>query len=503
MDKPIILLQKSTLPYLKHLSILIVGLGIFIRVVQYISNRSLWGDEVMLALNLIDRSYLELLQPLTLDQAAPPGFLYVQKLAMQVFGNNEYALRLFPLIAGIISMVAFYQLGKWAVSALALPIALALFAFLKFPLYYATEVKQYSSDVMITLLLCLLLIPLQDQVLAKGRSIVLGVIGAIAIWFSHPAVFVLAGIEIANLITIPKERWKTIVVNRLPAYLMWLVSFGTLYFLVTANVMQNKSLQSAWGGEYPQTVFDLIWLIDSFGRVFYRPLGFSSPFDGVAIVAFIVGCVAFFKQARTKLLILMSPVLITLLATYLHKYPFRGRLILFLAPFFILVIAEGIAYLLAQLNQRKKVAIAGIILGSLLLIPPLVRAGGFIVRPETKEEIRPVVEYVKTHQRPGDAIYADAYNHFKYYAPRYGYSESDYIGSYQEFFNPKRNAYSKEAWQQLMQANNIQSGQRMWFVFVGVKESEEAFVKSRLDELGQQLDFYEQPGSSTYLYQLK
>ncbi|MBF2028556.1 MAG: glycosyltransferase family 39 protein [Oscillatoriales cyanobacterium C42_A2020_001] len=498
-----ILDQKNSLIYLKRLSLLILGLGIFIRVAQYISNRSLWGDEVMLALNLMERSYPELLQPLTLDQAAPPGFLYVQKFAMQTLGNNEYALRLFPLITGIISMIAFYQLGKWAVSAIALPIALALFAFLKFPLYYATEVKQYSSDVMIALLLCLLLIPLRDQVLPRGRSLLLGFVGAIAVWFSHPAVFVLAGIEAANLITLPKQRRKPIIINRLPAYFLWIVSFATLYFLITANVMKNQSLQSAWGGEYPQTVFDLIWLLDSFGRVFYRPLGFSSPMDGVALITFIIGCVAFFKKDRIKLLILMSPVFVTLLATYLHKYPFRGRLILFLAPFFILVIAEGIAFLLIQLKQRKKVAIAGIVLAGLLLIPPLVRAGGFLIRPETKEEIRPVIEYVKTHQQPGDAIYVDAFNHFKYYAARYGYSPTDYIGGYQEFFNPKRNAYSKAAWQNLMRANNIQNGQRMWFVFVGVKQSEEAFVKARLDELGQQLDYYEQPGSSTYLYQLK
>lgn len=457
----------------------------------------------MLALNLMERSYPELLQPLTLDQAAPPGFLYVQKFAMEALGNNEYALRLFPLIAGIISMVAFYQLGKWAVSAIALPIAIAFFAFLKFPLYYATEVKQYSSDVMITLLLCLLLIPLRDQILPIGRSVLLGLIGAVVIWFCHPAVFVLAGIEIANLITLPRERWKTIIINRLPAYFLWIISFAALYFLITTNVMKNQSLQSAWGGEYPSTVFDLIWLIDSFGRVFYRPLGFSSPMDGIAMVTFIIGCVAFFKKDRIKLLILMSPVFVTLVATYLHKYPFRGRLILFLAPFFIFVIAEGIAFLLIQLKQRKKVAIAGLVLSSLLLIPPIVRAGGFIIRPETKEEIRPVIEYVRMHQQPGDALYVDAFNHFKYYAPRYGYSETDYIPGYQEFFNPKRNAYSLEAWKKLMQANNIQTGQRMWFVFVGVKESEKAFVESRLNELGQVLDYYEQPGASTYLYRLK
>lgn len=120
---------------LKYLALLIICFGIFVRLSQYFSNRALWGDEASLALNIVNRSYLELLQPLDRNQAAPPGFLWIEKLFTQILGNNEYALRLFPLISGIVSLIAFYKLGKWAVSALALPIAVILFACLKYTLY--------------------------------------------------------------------------------------------------------------------------------------------------------------------------------------------------------------------------------------------------------------------------------------------------------------------------------------------------------------------------------
>jgi hypothetical protein len=63
---------RWTLPWL------IIGLGIVLRLTQYVFNRSLWYDEANLALNIIDRSVLELFQPLDHDQGAPIGFLLLE-----------------------------------------------------------------------------------------------------------------------------------------------------------------------------------------------------------------------------------------------------------------------------------------------------------------------------------------------------------------------------------------------------------------------------------------
>jgi len=51
--------------FIKRLNIVAysaIALGILVRLRLYISNRSLWFDEVNLALNLVERSYQELLQ---------------------------------------------------------------------------------------------------------------------------------------------------------------------------------------------------------------------------------------------------------------------------------------------------------------------------------------------------------------------------------------------------------------------------------------------------------
>ena len=489
---------------LNALALAAVGFGIVVRLSQFISNRSLWGDEAWLALNVIDRSYQGLLQPLDHNQAAPAGFLWLQKLSVQLFGDSEYAHRLFPLMAGLISVIAIYKLGKGVLSPLALPIAVALFACLKYPLYYATEAKPYSSDVMVALLLSLLLIPLRKKQLGKEQKLVMGFAGAVAVWVSYPAIFVLTGLEAIGFILSPGKQRLTRLINRWPVYLTWVVSFLTSYLLVTAKVAGNQGLQSAWNDEYPKSMFDWLWLLDSLGRFFYHPLGFLNGIDGVAMGAFILGCLVLLRRDREKLFILLAPIAVTLMAGYLHKYHFRARLVLFLAPFFILIIAEGLAFLLSQLKQRPILGVLGLVMTGFLLFPSLTRAAQLILYPEKKQELRPVIEYIKSHQRPGDQIYVDygAVLQFKYYAPKFNLAASDYIHGDQNLV--EADTFSKQQWQEFAQASGrLQSGQRVWFVFSGLNQRKERSLPARLAEIGQKIDAFEQPGVSTYLYQVR
>jgi hypothetical protein len=507
--------QPKTWKIIKQLAFLAIAYGIIIRIAQYISNRSLWGDEAFIALNIVNRSYLELLQALDYDQAAPPGFLWIEKLAVQLFGNNEYSLRLFPLIGGIISLLALYQIGKWTLSATALPIALILFACLKYPLYYATELKQYSTDIMVGLLLCVLLIPLHEQIIEKSKVFLLAFLGIIAMWFSHTAIFVLGGVELTSLITSSNHQRKSIIINRLPAYLIWLIGFAIYYFLIISKSMKNDSLQTAWSPEYPQNIFDILWLLDSLGRFFHKPLGFEGITDGIAIFAFVVGCITLYRNNRSKLLILISPILATLTATYLHKYPFRTRLILFLTPFFILIIAEGAAFLLGQFNKinfnqkprRKYIGIFGIIISLALILPSVFQGGIFLFQPETKYEIRPLIAYIKAHQQPKDVLFADGGGtsaQLEYYAGKYGYSKSQYVVGYNDFL--KREEISDQVWEDYRrQFSQLQNQPRVWFLFsgIGLKDKREVIVEPRLDRIGQKIDYSDQPGAFAYLYQLK
>ena len=496
--------RKYLLNYLlTYISILFCLFGVLIRLIQYLNNRSLWGDEAALALNIVNRSYGELLAPLDYNQAAPTGFLWLEKLSSQLFGDSEYALRLFPFLSSIVSIWAFYRLANRYASPIAGTIAIAFFACLRYTVYYATELKQYSSDVMVTLLLCLLLIPIGQQVLRQRQIIKISVLGAMAIWVSYPAVFVLAGIEVGYLLISPVNRLKTILVNRFGIYGTWLGSFALLYWLTISGTMGNDHLISSWNDRFPDSVFDLVWLLDALGRFFYRPLGFFGFTDGIAIFAFILGCVVLYHRNRVILLVLTAPFMITLVASYLHKYPFRERLVLFLAPLAILIIAEGIAFLILPWRSKdyrhnsnhyknsyfkpKIVEILGVIVLCLLIYTPLFRASQLIIKPELVAEIKPVIEYIKSQQKLGDKlyIYYKGENQFRYYAQKYGYSEWDYTLGKND----------------LKDIQQLRGQERVWVLFsnAGKPDKNEA-VLSELDRIGERIDGFIQPGAFVYLY---
>jgi len=147
----------------------IIAFGILLRLAQYLFNRSLYLDEASISLNIIHRSFLGLLQPLDYDQGAPIGFLMVQKLLVVSFGGSEYVLRLFPLVCGVVSVFLFYRMAKDYVDPKAVMFTLGLFAISNRLIYYSSEVKQYSTDVVVVLLLYVMTIHLQSRKLRISR----------------------------------------------------------------------------------------------------------------------------------------------------------------------------------------------------------------------------------------------------------------------------------------------------------------------------------------------
>jgi len=82
-------------------------LGIGWRVLRWSLGMPMWGDEVMLALNFLDRSWDGWLQPLDMGQVAPPLFMLLQGTLMQIAGYSEWILRLPALVFGIGALLLF------------------------------------------------------------------------------------------------------------------------------------------------------------------------------------------------------------------------------------------------------------------------------------------------------------------------------------------------------------------------------------------------------------
>jgi len=177
----------------RRLAFLLLLAGAVLRLLQYLSNRSLWLDEAALARNILDRSAWRLVStPLDYVQTAPPGFLLAEKLVTTLAGGSEYALRFIPLVLGLISLPLFLAVARRLLPPPATLVALAMFAFSGRLIYYASEVKQYGPDVTVALLLVWLVLIARERGFSPRLTAGLALAGAVAPWLSQPALFVLA-----------------------------------------------------------------------------------------------------------------------------------------------------------------------------------------------------------------------------------------------------------------------------------------------------------------------
>ncbi|GAH14916.1 unnamed protein product, partial [marine sediment metagenome] len=111
-----------------------------------------------------------------------------------------------------------------------------------------------------------------------------------------------------------------------------------------------------------------------------------------------------------------------------HKYPFEGRLLLFITPCMILIIAQGIDYIQRKMAQNSR--LLGLALVCILLIQPVILAGYRLIKPRAPEELRPVMHYLNEHHEQEDVIYVyyASLNAFQYYSSRFDYTDDYIIG---------------------------------------------------------------------------
>jgi len=192
----------------EHLLWALVAVGLVARSVRYVVRFPLWGDEVALAANLLDRGWFELLQPLDHDQVAPIGFLWAELASVRLVGFSEYALRLPALLCGLASVLMFVRFASRMVQGASLLLGVGIFA-VSYPcIRYAAEAKQYGCELFFSLLLLLLL----AEWLATGKPKwlwLLAVAMPISLLFSFPGVFVAAGVSLSVAVALIMARALT------------------------------------------------------------------------------------------------------------------------------------------------------------------------------------------------------------------------------------------------------------------------------------------------------
>jgi len=379
----------------------LLALGVALRVGRYASDRALWLDESYLALNLMNRSYSELLGTLDFGQGAPPAFLLAQKLVVESLGDGEHALRLLPFVSGIVALLLFYAVARRLLTPVAVPIALLLFAVAKPIVVYSAELKQYGIDVAVVLALIYIFLRVVERSRFGVReALLLAATGAGAVWLSHPAGFVLAGIGAGTAFALyARGDRRALALLPVPAA-AWLVSFLAMYGLTLRNIshVEEATGVAAGGlGSPPKNIYLLFNHLDV--------LDWMAAGLGPAFV--LAGVVTMWAVAGKRPMVVAGAgvVLATVAAGVVGKYPVGGRFVLFLLPLALLFLAEGAVRLVRAL-PRDLAAILAVVFALVVLGPPVKRAvTGEIVRPPDHEEIRPVLAYVAGQWQKGDTLY--------------------------------------------------------------------------------------------------
>ncbi len=186
-----------------------VGIGILLRLIAYLQNFPLWWDEAFVAVNLLQRDFRGLAQPLDYGQVCPLLFLWAELISVRVLGFHEWSLRLFPLISSIGAVVLFRVVVGRILSGRALLLAVAVFAVSVHPIRHAADVKPYATDLLVALILQGFALEWSRQPKRSRWLWGLTSFTPVALLLSHPSIFVVAGSEWRWLFLSGRRRIST------------------------------------------------------------------------------------------------------------------------------------------------------------------------------------------------------------------------------------------------------------------------------------------------------
>lgn len=342
------------------LAFALIGGGLLLWGINWWANRPLFLDEANIARNLYDLPFAGLFSPLEHRQYAPPLYLVLAKICGELFGYSERSLRLPAMLGGILAIHGLL-VGSKAINLrwwTLLPLGLLLVNPTAFR--FVGEVKPYGLDLGIAALL------IGYGLKGFRPSWQWALCGSIAVWYSLPAVFVLAALGIHYFIQSWREAEPSIKTLR-PWLLTagaWILSFAVLYVTVLAPSIGSKYLNIFHLPYFfPLPGQDDYWATAGQLLLSYPKLAFG--FTAVAIglgTVVALGSLVFLRKEGVSWLLL--PLLFVTCASAFGYFSLIPRLLLFTLPGWWLLAGRLSQYA----SQKSPRAITPLIIGLWLLV---------------------------------------------------------------------------------------------------------------------------------------
>lgn len=313
-----------------------IVLGVAARAWALSQRGSLWLDEASLAMNVLTRGFGALLQPLDWGQAAPVGFLWLERAVSFHAEVPDTWLRIVPWGAGAVLPWLMWRLGRRVVGTGAGALAAVAAAGSLMALRYSTEAKPYSSDAAVAAVLMLLACEAAAEPHNMRRWWALSVAVVLAVPLSLPAVFVIAALAVALAASPEVRAARGARFVALPALAMAAAAFGALWMSSYGAGAANPSLRAYWAPVMLDLGADdrVIRVVRVFMELTWIPLRWTGSLLGTAAgsALWIGGLVFVAKRRGADALLLAGPVLFAMAASVIGAYPLSDRLAFFAVP---------------------------------------------------------------------------------------------------------------------------------------------------------------------------
>lgn len=316
----------------------------------YLYDRSLIIDEANLARNIIEKDYIDFFSSLDYEQYAPPLFLCVEKLIVQLFGVSSLSLRFIPFLASIFSIVLFYKIIKEYIPSTFRFFPLIVFSLGLLVARYGTELKQYSTDVLIILgyLYAYLKYPINFK---SYKNVFLWTIsGVILIWASMPVIFILAAIGISTLVSDRGNLMSHFYFYSIIT-ILWISSFA-LYYYQILQFDTSVDLLVEFHKNYFLSYNDWLGNFKIIQNLLNKIFGFTI-LTQLFIWIGILFSISTLKKYKDLGLFILFLFLVTFIASFISKFTLIPRVALFLVPVIILCVSIGLSNLFEILKNRN------------------------------------------------------------------------------------------------------------------------------------------------------
>jgi 4-amino-4-deoxy-L-arabinose transferase-like glycosyltransferase len=388
-------------------------IGICLRTREWLFDKSLWLDELMVTYSITRRSFVGLVAPLNFNQAGPVGWLWAERASIDLFGHNDLALRFPEWLASIIALGLFPLVARRIVGRWAAPAATLIFATSQELSYYASETKQYAFDVTCALLALLVTIRLVQRRPALRQALLWGLSCAGLVWCSQPAILICAVCGLVLLLRWCRDR-KTLLTVLLGGLILG-ASIALDWVVTLRHQSANVNLLSFWRtfGGYPplkQTFSaDRHWLAAAVTTTL-KFLGIGHPVVALCLMACGLIVVILWRGGIQGLLLAL-PLAVGVGMAVTDHYPFARRLALYLYPIVVmlltapLAISEGERHPIAR--RWRAAAVVASAAALITVAAPGVALGiGEGLHPDQSATGRQSIAFVSQHQRPGDLVLA-------------------------------------------------------------------------------------------------